>query len=121
MSSAVKLSNNTIAALRDAALVHSRSMSGQAEYWIKLGRALERDPAFGYARLERALRGIEPVVIDNLNEQEQEELILGMASASATPQEDDFWRDRRERGVGVGLDDSDNLVYGAQAAKPAAR
>jgi len=119
MSSAVKLSDNTIAALRDAAQVHSRSMSGQAEYWIRLGRAVERDPTVGYTRLEMALRGLEPVAIDNLDEQEQEELILGMAGAPVTPQEDDFWRDRRKQGVGVGLDDDDNLIYGAQAAKSA--
>jgi len=119
MSAAVKLSDDTIAVLRDAAQVHSRSMSGQAEYWIKLGRAVERDPAFGYTRVETALRGLEPIAIDSIDEREQEELILGMARVRATPQEGDYWRSRRERGVGVGLDGNDELVYGARAVKPA--
>jgi len=118
MGSAVKLSDATIAALRDAAQVHSRSMSGQAEYWIKLGRAVERDPSFSYSRLDRALRGIEAVDPGSLTEQEQDYLFLNMARAAPPPQEETFWRDRHERGIGVGLDEEGNLVFEAQAVKP---
>ncbi|MCL2716219.1 MAG: ParD-like family protein [Alphaproteobacteria bacterium] len=118
MGSAVKLSDTTISALRDAAHVHSRSMSGQAEYWIKLGRAVEHDPSFNLSRIDRALRGIEPVALDGLSRQELDLLFLGMAQAGPTPQEEAFWRDRRERGLGVGLDDDGNLIYGANAVKP---
>lgn len=117
MSQAVKISDMEMKALRDAARVNSRSISGQAEHWLRIGRAMERDPQVGYSRVEMALRGLEPLSLDSLAEAGQDEFIQAMADAPATAVEEDFWRDRRRRGVGVGLDDKDRLVFGTPAVK----
>ena len=117
MSQAVKISDIEMKALRDAARVNSRSISGQAEHWLRIGRALERDPQVGYSRVEMALRGLEPLSLDTLAEAGQDDFIQAMADAPATTAEDDFWRDRQRRGVGVGLDDKDRLVFGTPAVK----
>ncbi|MET0540368.1 MAG: hypothetical protein ABWZ88_01295 [Variovorax sp.] len=112
MPQAVKISDHEMNALRDAARLSSRSISGQAEHWIRIGRAIERDPAMGYSRIEMALRGLDPIALDTLGEAEQNAFIESMADAPPTAGEKEFWRSRRQRGVGVGLDDDDNLVFG---------
>lgn len=117
MSQAVKISEIEMKALRDAARLNSRSISGQAEHWLRIGRAMERDPQVGYSRVEMALRGLEPVSLDSLAEAEQDDFIQSLADAPATVVEEDFWRDRRRRNVGVGLDDKDRLVFGSAAVK----
>ena len=117
MSQAVKISDIEMKALRDAARLNSRSISGQTEHWLRIGRAMERDPQVGYSRVEMALRGLEPVALDSLSEAEQDDFIQNLADAPATAAEEDFWRDRQRRGVGVGLDDKDRLVFGTPALK----
>lgn len=67
---AVKISAPEMVHLREAAEHHSRSIAGQAEHWLRLGRAVETDPRFGFARVDQALRGL--LKIDDLNEEELE-------------------------------------------------
>lgn len=117
MAHAVKISDLEMNVLRDAARLNSRSLSGQAEHWMRIGRAVERDPAIGYSRVERALRGLEPLELDALGEDQQDAFFEDLAGAAPTPAEDAFWRDRRERGLGVGLDDQDRLVSRAPVRK----
>jgi hypothetical protein len=123
MGQAVKISDSEMEALRDAARVSSRSISGQAEHWIRVGRAVERDPALSYSRIELALRGLEPVALDALGEAEQDDLIERIGTAPATPEETAFWRSRQRRGLGVGMsaeEDGDGLVFGAREGAPPA-
>lgn len=115
MPQAVKISDPEMNALRDAARINSRSISGQAEHWMRIGRAVERDPSLGYSRIEKALRGLEPVSLDALSEDQQDAFLADMANAPQTVVEEDFWRNRRQRGLGVGLDDNDKLVFGKAA------
>ncbi|MEP6720049.1 MAG: hypothetical protein ABJA77_01270 [Variovorax sp.] len=121
MAQAVKISDVEMNALRDAARLSSRSISGQAEHWIRIGRAIERDPAIGYSRIEMALRGLEPLVLDTLDEASQNAFFEQMGEAQPTSVEQDFWRNRQRRGVGVGLDDKDNLVLGSAVKAPGRR
>jgi hypothetical protein len=111
MSQAVKISDTEMEALREAALVNSRSLSGQAEHWLRIGRAVERDPRFSYARIEQALRGL--LSPDELDTDEQDEFFDRYAEAMHAPSAtaDAFWADRNRRGLGVGMDDAGNLVY----------
>ncbi|HSV51918.1 MAG TPA: hypothetical protein VLJ57_07370 [Burkholderiaceae bacterium] len=117
VSHAVKISDTEMKAVREAAAINSRSIAGQAEHWIRLGRAVERNPEFGYVKVERALKGLESV--DDLSDNEQEMFLDGLSSRMKTPgpDEDAFWADRQKRGLGVGMDNSGNPVYGAQAIK----
>lgn len=112
MSSAVKISEATMIALRDNAVLQSRSISGQAEHWLRLGQAFERDPRFGYARVEEALQGL--VAPMELTDDEQEKYFdrLGESYGEPSPTEDAFFAEMNRRGEGVGLDENNNLVYG---------
>lgn len=121
MAQAVKISDAEMSALRDAARLSSRSISGQAEHWIRIGRAIERDPDIGYSRIELALRGLEPLALDTLAEAIQDEFFERLADAPAAAAADDFWRERQRRAVGVGLDDRDYLVYGSAATSTVAK
>lgn len=110
---AVKISAPEMAHLRAAAEHHSRSIAGQAEHWLRLGRAVEADPRFGFARVDQALRGL--LKVDELSEAEQdlyfdqlpyqptsEAVVKAYADLGAEP---DSW----------GMDEQGNLVRSAPA------
>jgi hypothetical protein len=113
MAHAVKISDTEYEAAREAAAVNSRSLSGQVEHWIRIGRAVERNPAIAYSRIEQALRGL--LAPSELSDEEQEEYLdrLGDKMGEVSSEEAAFWADRDRRGLGVGLDDAGKLVYAA--------
>jgi len=116
MSSAVKISDIEMIALREAAALQSRSLSGQAEHWLRLGRAFERDPRYGYAKVEQALKGL--VSPDLLNDSEQEDYFVKLSASywEPSPAEDAFFADMRARGEGVGMDEAGNIIVAAPIA-----
>ena len=98
--------------LRAGAEVNTRSIAGQAEHWMPIGRAVERDPTIAYSRIELALRGLRPLDLDTLSEAEQDDFLDRMADdeLKGVPSMEAFFADRRRRGVGVGLDENDNII-----------
>lgn len=112
MAHAVKISDDDMEAVRHAAELHNRSLSGQAEHWLRLGRAVERDPRFGFVQIEEALRGLRPV--GSLEPRQQDEFFARFADETLHPSEADhaYWSERKAQGLGVGLDDRGNLVLG---------
>ncbi len=115
MSQAVKISDEEMLALREAAGLNSRSISGQAEHWLRIGRAVERNPEYGYVKIERALKGLLPV--SQLSGSEQEEFFdrFDDVMVHGTAAEDAYWDEQRRVGVGVGLDEKGNLVVASKA------
>ena len=116
MPQAVKISDTEMRALRDAARVNSRSIAGQAEHWMRIGRAVERDPALSYSRIDKALRGLEAIDLDTLDAAQQDEFIDRMTQSSPDGAQD-FWDDRQARGVGVGLDAHGAMEFGAKTGR----
>ncbi len=112
MNYAVRISESEMQELRAAAEVNSRSIAGQAEHWMRIGRAVERDPAMAYSQIELALRGLKPLKLDELSDDEQDDFLDQLADLDAhpTPARDAFYSERRRRGLGVGLDDAGNIV-----------
>ncbi len=112
MSQAVRISEPEMKALRAAAQINSRSIAGQAEHWMRIGRAVERDPTIAYSRIELALRGLHPIDLDTLSEAEQDAFLDRTADLEATPTaaRAEFYADRRRRGLGVGMDEHGNIV-----------
>ncbi len=53
----VKLSSDFVDEARQAAAVLHRSPGAQAEYWARLGRAIEHAPGFSIGRVRQALEG----------------------------------------------------------------
>lgn len=110
MSTAVKISDSEMSALRQAAALQSRSLSGQAEHWLRLGRAFESNPMFGYAKVEQALKAL--ISPDDLNTDEQELYVEKLAESQWAPSaiEDNFFADLRARGGAVGMDEAGRIL-----------
>jgi hypothetical protein len=112
MSNAVRISEAEMAELRRAAELNNRSVSGQAEYWMRLGRAAERTPTMTMSRIEAALRGLQPVDPGDLDDDEHDEFLLGLAKAPLTPQGEAVYEKMTADGLGVGIADDGTVVYG---------
>lgn len=67
MSHAVKVSEREMDALRDAAARHSRSIAGQAEHWMRLGRLVERSPGFNFQAADQALKRLDEGGADGMD------------------------------------------------------
>lgn len=65
---AVKLPTPIVEHARAAAKLHSRSISGQVEHWVRIGRAIEQSKSYDLERIEAALRAEFPY--DDLNADE---------------------------------------------------
>lgn len=110
MAKAVKICDSEMEELREAASVHSRSISGQAEHWLRIGRAVERDPRFGYVQIEEALKGLRPV--SSLTDAQQDEFFERFAEETLVPSDAEraYWDDRQRKGLGVGTDEQGTIV-----------
>lgn len=107
----IKIPAAEMARVRAEAALQSRSVSGQAAHWLRLGQAFERDPMVGYSRVERALKA--QLSLDELTGEEQEEYFDKFAEAMRHPSEEDqaaFQKAVNHLGA-VGLDENDGLVY----------
>ena len=108
MARSIKLSDNEVAAIEAETKVTSRSLAGQAEHWLRIGRAIENSPNFSYDQIKAALSGLTSP--DELSLEEQDVFFEEFC--------DSMWE---EPGAevkafyanlkGPGLDDNDNLVY----------
>jgi len=69
-------------------------------------------------RIDQALRGL--ISPDELDGDEQELFFDRFAEMMAVPSgaEEAFWAERERLGLGVGLDEDDNLVYPAVKMPP---
>ncbi len=112
MGNAVKVSDSEMQELRKAAALQSRSLAGQAEHWMRLGRAFETNPLFGYAKVEQALKAL--VSPDELTTDEQELYFDNLASShwEPSPTETQFFESMMARGGAVGMDEAGSIVVG---------
>lgn len=69
MPSAVKLSDDLVAAARHQSKIWSRSMTQQIEYWARIGRAIERSGAISHDRVAKALAA--QLAFDSLGAEER--------------------------------------------------
>ena len=92
-----------------------------------MGRALESSPDFDHNRLREALTGTGDAGTLSAEERVAFLEVYGNVLARPLPEEAQFWEERRNRGLGVGMD-SGKLVRGLAGggeeevtAKPRAR
>lgn len=97
--------------LRKEASISSRSIAGQVEHWLRIGRAIEKSSEFSYQHIRDALSGLTSP--DELSPEEQEVYFSDFSDSlwEASAEEKAFYNERRKQGLGVGLDEDDNLVY----------
>lgn len=109
----VRVSASTMKLARAEAALAGRTLSGQVDYWARLGRAVEHSPAFNHVRVRAALAG--KLDADTLNDAESEAYFAGLGEAmetQPTASGQAFWDRLRAEGGGVGLDETGRLVRG---------
>lgn len=116
MAQSIKLSEETMAFVRAESARQSRSLAGQIAHWIRIGRAIERSGRFDYQRIAAALD--ESLAPEQLSEEEHEVWSDAFMSEMASPSESekDFFAERRQLGLGVGLSDSGEIVRAKSTA-----
>lgn len=97
MAQSLKLSDESMALLREASLTHHRSLAGQAEHWMRLGRAFEAHPQAGFEQVQAALRG--ELSVDDLDPADRQRFFTNYMQTAATPSADEaaFFRQRSQR------------------------
>ena len=59
MATAVRISNKLVHDARLFSKVEQRSLTGQIEYWAKIGKCVEENPDLTYSLIKDILLGIE--------------------------------------------------------------
>lgn len=117
MARSIKISDEEMELVRREAQASSRSISGQVTHWLRIGRAIERSPNFSHVRIREAMEARRSP--DTFGAEEQQaylEELLAAASAP-TPEQEAFFRARREDGLGAGLDEDGNIVRQSPVAR----
>lgn len=96
------------AALCDAARRAGRTEKEQAQHWLRLGRRVE-DAGVSDRVLAALTAELSP---DDLRPAEQAQYLDALMDAVSipTPEQEAFFRHRREHGLGVGLNEAGELV-----------
>ena len=108
---AVKISEREMEVLREAAAINSRSISGQAEHWLRIGRASSAIRDSAMCSIEQALKGLRPVEQPEAMSSRRVLRVLRRRNAACRlDRERAFWEDRQRKGLGVGMDEEGNIV-----------
>ncbi len=117
MAQSIKISNAEMDVLRDESKLFGRSIAGQAEHWMRIGRAIEQSEHFNYRKIQAVLKGtLNP---DHLNRDEQEVYLDDLVESMKQPhyEMDEYFAELSKAGKGVGLDKDDKLVYATSLDK----
>lgn len=117
MAQSIKIADDEMDLIRKEAELSSRSIAGQVTHWMRIGRSIERAPEFTYEHVREALDGKRSP--DALTGEEQVVFIDELLSEAAedTEEQKAFFEARRKKGLGVGLDDSGEIVHQRAASK----
>lgn len=101
---AVRLSEELIAEVRREAATMSRSIAGQVEHWLRIGRIAEKSPGFSYERVRAALQA--EYAYDDLSAEEQEAYLVEQGELMENPAAvmGGFFDDMRARHEADGVD-----------------
>ena len=117
MAQSVKLADAVMTLIRKESSLQSRSVAGQITHWVNIGRAIERSGLFDYDRIRSVLEAkLSP---DELTAEEQEVWFAEFANkmTESSQAEEDFFRNRRQLGRGVGLSETGELVYESESGR----
>ena len=59
MNTVVRVSKNIVEKARIRSKVENRSLSGQIEYWVKIGKIAEENPDLSFIQIKEILLGLE--------------------------------------------------------------
>jgi hypothetical protein len=61
MPTAVRISDDLIKSAKKVSKVENRSLTGQIEYWAKIGRIAEENPDMSYRLIKEILLGLKDI------------------------------------------------------------
>jgi hypothetical protein len=114
MAQSIKISDDEMVYIRQEASISRRSVAGQVEHWLRIGRAIESSTNFSYQHIKDALTGL--LNVDELSAEEQEVFFDEFSELmwdKETAEQQAFFADRKNKGLGVGLNKNNKLVYQA--------
>lgn len=120
MAVTIKVSDEQIVQqVRKESELMSRSIGDQAAHWMRIGRFIEQSPLFDMAKIKAILQGqLSP---EQLASNEEAAVYLGMfeadmfnENASYTHEQQAFYRQRQQQGLGAGIDSSGKVVTQAE-------
>jgi hypothetical protein len=123
MATTIKISDEQIVSfVREESKIMSRSAGEQATHWMRLGRNLERSGLVNFERIRQVLSGqLNP---DALTTREEEAVAVEMfdeamlnGSMMDTSEQEIFYAQRKDKGLGVGMDAEGNLTYASDLKK----
>jgi len=117
MAQSIKLGDDIMKIVRRESELQSRSIAGQIAHWVRIGRAIEKSGNFDHARITAALAG--EMETTDLTDEEKDVWLDSFVEQMGQPSPDEtaFFARRRRLGLGVGLDESGNLVREKTARK----
>ena len=59
MNTVVRISKNIVEKARIRSKVENRSLAGQIEYWVKIGKIAEENPDLSFIQIKEILIGLE--------------------------------------------------------------
>lgn len=111
MAQSIRISDKEFSILKAEKDISNRSIGRQAEYWMRIGRAVEKSPSFNYQNIKNALIGLN----DPASLSPEEDAVYIDQFMDAMLEESDeqkaFFAKQRKLGFGVGLDANDNIVH----------
>lgn len=105
-TTSIRLSDTLISEARRDAETFNRTISGQIEYWVRLGQAVEAVPGFDMQRVRAALAGQFDAELLSPDEKQVFEDHLGESFASPSAKSTTFMRELRKAGGAVGYDEA---------------
>ncbi len=110
MAQSVKISDQKIEAVRRTVELSSQPVAGQVDQGMKSVRAVKPSPRLNHDRIRQTLAGERSP--DALSGEEQTVFIdeLLAAVSMKTPEQAAFFEKRRKEGLGVGVDESGEIV-----------
>jgi hypothetical protein len=110
MAQSIKLADDIMKIVRRESELQSRSVSGQVAHWVRIGRAIEKSGNFDHARITAALAG--QIDTTELTSEEKDVWLDSFVEKMGQPrsEEEAWFAQRRQLGLGVGLDTAGNLI-----------
>lgn len=117
MAQSIKLADDIMKIVRRESELQSRSVAGQVAHWVRIGRAIEQSGHFDHARITAALAG--QIETTALTSEEKDVWLDSFVEKMGQPGADEksYFADRRQLGLGVGLDAAGNLIREKTAIK----
>lgn len=109
-TTSIRLSDTLVSDARRDAETFNRTISGQIEYWVRLGRAVESLPGFDLRRVRAALDGQFDAGMLSLDEKQIFEDRLGEAFVTPSAKSIAFMQALRNEGGAVGYDEAGHYV-----------